>query len=150
MTRVDFYVLQSNDTPSLQIFVCRLIEKAVAQGHRVMLITKNIEETHTFDRQLWEFKPESYIPHQKLNDNVAIDEVNLSHDIPVIISHEFDNAHYHDLLINLQLDIAKQFSRFERVAEIVNQNNPVLAASRKNYSFYKERGYPIFTHKLNF
>ena len=155
MTRIDFYVLQSNDVSAQRTFVCRLIDKAVSNGSRVMVITNNAEESQVLDRLLWEFKPESYIPHEKLHTNIELTTTTTpttttKNNEPVAISHEFDDARHHDMLINMCLNIPKQFSRFERVAEIVDQRDIILSASRRNYTYYKERGYPIHTHKLNF
>lgn len=150
MTRVDFYVLQSTQEHARHTFVCRLIDKAVHNGSRVMVVTNNTEETQTLDNMLWEFKPESYIPHNPLINHTKLTDPSEQSEFPVVISHEFDDAHQDNLLINMCLGIPKQFSRFERVAEIVDQRDTILAATRKSYAYYKERGYPIHTHKLSF
>lgn len=150
MTRVDFYVLQSTQERARHTFVCRLIDKAVHNGSRVMVITNNSEETQTLDNMLWEFKPESYIPHHQLINHTTLTDPSEHSEFPVVISHEFDDAHQNNLLINMCLGIPKQFSRFERVAEIVDQRDTILMATRKSYAYYKERGYPIHTHKLSF
>ena len=150
MTRVDFYVLQSTQEHERHTFACRLIDKAVHKGNRVMVITNSPEETQALDEMLWAFKPESYIPHNQLIGHTKVTAPSEESEFPVAISHEFDDAHQDNLLINMCLDIPKQFSRFERVAEIVDQRAEILTATRKNYAHYKERGYPIHTHKLSF
>ena len=51
-------------------------------------------------------------------------------------------------LLNLAPDIPEWFSRFERVAEIINQHQEVLVAKRECWQTYKKRGYPVKAHQL--
>lgn len=124
-----------------------------------MIVTDNKESASSLDQLLWEFKPESYIPHDMISEGNSSDSgspsngVNDVHNpeekaVPVRISYGLDDNSHHDVLVNLCLSTPSQFGRFERVVEVVNQNKEVLDMSRKNYAFYKERGYPINTHKL--
>lgn len=141
MTLIDFYVLQQNTGEAQHHFACRLIEKAVRQGNRVMVTTNSEQETMALDKALWSFRPDAFIPHTILGENNS--------DAPVVLSHNADDDSHHDVLINLQLKIPAQFSRFHRLAEIVIQDKTTLENSRKSYSYYKTRGYPINTHKIS-
>ncbi len=141
MTLIDFYVLQQDDTNDQHHFACRLVEKAVRQGNRVMIATKDEQESQAVDEKLWAFRPDAFVPHALLGDENA-------QDAPVIISHGDDDDTHHDVLVNLRLEIPQQFSRFKRLAEVVIQEKKVLENSRLSYAFYKKRGYPINTHKL--
>ncbi len=141
MTLIDFYVLPKQTVDEQHHFACRLIEKAVRQGNRVMVATKNEDESKKLDDTLWSFRPDSFVPHTLLGDTKAAES-------PVIISHGEDDDSHHDVLINLRLEVPAQFSRFKRLAEVVIQDNSVLENSRLSYAFYKKRGYPINTHKL--
>ena len=155
MTRIDFYVLKSNSSAAKHTFVCRLIDKAVAQGSTLLVATESAEHSAELDDKLWSFKPEAYIPHDIIQsdgtlreDTLSDIDQNNSEQLPVRIYHEQDDIHYHNVLVNLRPSAPKEFSRFERVIEVVNQESESLKASRKNYAYYKERGYPIHTHKL--
>jgi DNA polymerase-3 subunit chi len=53
-----------------------------------------------------------------------------------------------DVLINLDPAPPSVFSRFDRLLEIVTQDESDLVASRQRYRFYKERGYQLVTHDL--
>lgn len=146
MTLIDFYVLDKNSTQEQHHFACRLIEKAVRQGNRVMVATKDAAETKALDEALWSFRPESFVPHVALSES---DESNEYAELsPVVISHTEDDPSHHDVLVNLRLSVPEQFSRFQRLAEIVIQEETVLQNSRRNFAFFKERGYPVNTHKL--
>lgn len=141
MTLIDFYVLQKDAVEEQHHFACRLIEKAVSQGNKVMVATKSEDESNVFNKALWSFRPEAFIPHVIFGEDD-------SSNTPVVISHADDDQSHHDVMVNLRLEIPSQFSRFQRLAEIVIQNTQILANSRNSYTFYKKRGYPINTHKL--
>ena len=53
-----------------------------------------------------------------------------------------------DFLINLSNEVPPFFSRFERLAEILDQEEPILLAGRKRYLFYRDRGYNLEYHQL--
>lgn len=141
MTRIDFYILQDASQEARLLFVCRLVDKAVGQGNRIFIRVDDTATAETLDDLLWSFRPESFIPHAL----VGMDE---AADAPVVISTGEDQADHHDVLINLTGQVPEFFSRFQRLAEIVVQRDEILEATRQHYTFFKQRGYPIKTHKL--
>jgi DNA polymerase-3 subunit chi len=54
----------------------------------------------------------------------------------------------HEWLINLRLERSAHFAAFDRVAEIICQDDAVREAGRAHYRFYRERGYPLHHHDL--
>lgn len=140
MTHVDFYILSATSAAERVQFAVRLCDKAFKQGLQVMLITADEHTATEISQQLWQLKPESFLPHTPAE--LADD------DTPIVISSGADSATQHGLLINLAHEVPPMFSRFARLAEIVVQHPDTLAATRKHFAFYKARGYPIKTHKL--
>ncbi|MEJ2644677.1 MAG: DNA polymerase III subunit chi, partial [Gammaproteobacteria bacterium] len=53
-----------------------------------------------------------------------------------------------DVLINLAAEVPLFFSRFERVAELIGNNEENKQQGRQRYRFYKDRGYTLDTHNL--
>ena len=53
-----------------------------------------------------------------------------------------------DVLINLAPAVPEFFSRYERVAEVVDANAVRREQSRERYRFYRDRGYPLNTHQV--
>ncbi|VUD68999.1 DNA polymerase III subunit chi [Thalassocella blandensis] len=142
MTQIDFYVLEiANSLEAQRDFACRLVDKAMQQGNQILIATENASHSQAIDDQLWRFRPESFLPHAIAGSAEAADT-------PIVISHNENDVEHHDVLINLRHSVPKQFSRFERLVEIVVQQAEILDLSRKNFAFYKKRGYPINTHKL--
>ena len=60
---------------------------------------------------------------------------------PILIHDDPQPAGERQLLINLSASVPLYFAQFERVIELVTEDNK--AQARENYSFYKERGYPL-------
>ena len=139
MTRVGFYVVQAAEAGKRLEVAARLTDKAFGQGHRVYVNAETREQAAALDDLLWHFRPTSFLPHALAADD---------RDEPIAIGWGQDPGNHNDLLINLQLEIPAFFSRFNRVAEVVTQDQASLAALRKSWVFYKERGYQLEKHDL--
>jgi len=142
MTQVDFYVIPGADLQQRVQFACRLTDKAYRLGHRVYIHTDSAQQTRMLDDLLWTFKQNSFIPHGVYQDQGDAQ-------LPVQIGHDSEPDASHQVLINLAPAVPLFFSRFERVAELVNNDDNVRRQSRQRYSFYKERGYPLRTHEID-
>ena len=91
------------------------------------------------DDYLWRFKASSFIPHCHATSD-ATERVALG----------FEDApgSHNDVLVNLALAPPSFFARFERVAEVVTQDEDSLQALRDAWRYYKDRGYPLTKHDL--
>ena len=137
MTRVDFYQLnpQQHNQDSV---VCQLCQKAYDRNQKTLLLTQSPEQTAHLDRQLWIFNEDSFIPHDSEESGGQLS--------PILIHNQPDPQGERQLLINLSPTIPAYFAQFERVIELVTEDNKQTA--REHYSFYKERGYPLNHHTL--
>lgn len=142
MTQVDFYVIPGEDLQQRLQFACRLTDKAYRLGHRVYIHTESAQQARALDDLLWTFQQNSFVPHGI--HNAANEDAQL----PVQLGHDSEPDASHQVLINLAAEVPLFFSRFERVAELVNGDDSVRRHSRARYSFYKERGYPLRTHEI--
>jgi DNA polymerase-3 subunit chi len=139
MTRVGFYVVQAADQSQRLQVAARLADKAFQQGHRIFINANDEAQARALDELLWSFRPASFLPHA-LHGSESAESI--------AIGWGQDPESHNDLLINLQLDIPTFFSRFQRVAEVVTQDPESLAALRKSWKFYQERGYQLEKHDL--
>lgn len=94
------------------------------------------------DRLLWTFREGSFVPHG-LNDQAN------SELTPILIGCGDAPGKEDDVLINLAPEVPSFFSRFERVAELIDQDQEVRTTGRKRYCFYRDRGYPLYSHDLS-
>ena len=142
MTRIDFYILDAGDAQSRYPFACRLADKAYQQGQRVHLHTPSAEQARRLDELLWTFRQDSFLPH------ALIDDTPLDAEAPVGIG--FRETPWPDatILINLTHSVPSFFSQFDRVIEIVTQDEPTRLAARESFRFYRDRGYPLDSHDL--
>lgn len=140
MTRVDFYVL-SDTGQSVEVLACKLAEKAYGMGHKVFLHVDGPERASRMDDLLWTFRQGSFVPHEIYSPNEPPQT-------QVVVGHDPEPEVEPDVLINLAGEVPLFFSRFERVAEIVGPDPDARQASRERFRFYRERGYPMQTHKL--
>lgn len=140
MTRIDFYILPDMQVEAREHFACRLIDKAVRMGNQVFVATDSPDEADKFNRLLWDFQPHSFVPHKLLNQ--------ASPASPVEIGHSQSCGSHHDLLINLCTDIPPYFSQFTRLIEVVCQDERILDDTRKHFTFYRDRGYPLNSHDM--
>ena len=141
MTRVDFYVLPNADSAQRSLLACRLAEKAYTQGLKVYIHTSSDGESQQLDELLWTFRQGSFLPH-------AIHTEGNDEAPAILLGHAHAPSTHTDVLINLGTEIPLFFSRFERVAELVDQRPELLAQSRERFRFYRERGYDLNTHQL--
>ncbi|HEX7048291.1 MAG TPA: DNA polymerase III subunit chi [Gammaproteobacteria bacterium] len=139
MTEIDFYVLASATPGKRDALACRIAEKAVGLGHRVFVQARDAAHARALDDLLWTFRDGSFLPH-----SLGVDDA----DAPVIISAGEEPAGDLQVMINLSNTVPAFFSRFERVAELVDEEPAVRDAGRERFRFYRDRGYSLRTHKL--
>ena len=137
MTRIDFYQITQSRL-SEDALVCKLCQKAYSAEQKVLLLTSNEQHSQRLDQLLWTHDDESFIPHDQQDEEGLL--------TPILINHQADPRGERQLLINLSNEIPLFFAQFERVLELVTDDNKEQA--RSHYSYYKERGYPLNYHPL--
>jgi DNA polymerase III subunit chi len=141
VTRVDFYVLPDGAPSGRERFVCRLADIAYRRGQRVYIHTQSKDQAKVLDNLLWTFQAGSFIPHN-------LHPSDLTKVTPILIGHDDVPESSHEVLINLAHTVPNFFSRFERVAEVVNQDAVIKHEGRERFRFYRDRGYALETHTL--
>jgi len=140
MTRVDFYQLNSKQHNQDRV-VCQLCQKAYDKNQKTLLLTQSPQQTAHLDEQLWIFNEDSFLPHDANFKGVS--NAFLS---PILIHDQPNPQGERQLLINLSSSVPSYFAQFERVIELVTEENKKSA--REHYAFYKERGYPLNHHTI--
>lgn len=135
MTRIDFH---SNVVDRLT-YTCRLVRKARAAQCRIVLLARDAKQQAELDEALWTFSATDFLPHSAPSHPHA-------EDTPIILvaDDETELPHHH-VLINLSGRTPAHFARFERMFEIISDDEADKAAGRDRYRYYKDRGYPL-TH----
>lgn len=144
MTQVDFYILESDSEDARLRLACRLVDKATQQDQHVFINSSSDSEAQKLDELLWTFSQGSFIPHKVVRgaDDAPPRE-------PVVIGlSQAPAGDRWDVLVNLAAEVPDFFSRYERVAEVVDGNAARREQSRERYRFYRDRGYKLNTHQV--
>lgn len=144
MTQVDFYIVDSEAEDARLRVACKLCDKAMQQSLHVFVNAATETEAGMLDELLWTLIQGSFIPHRVVREALPAGPRE-----PVIIGLGAPPAGTRwDLLINLAPDVPEFFSRYERVAELVDGNAERRAQSRERYRFYRDRGYQLNNHQI--
>jgi DNA polymerase-3 subunit chi len=136
MTRIDFH---SNVGDSIA-YACRLARKAYLSGQPLIVLAEP-ERLKRFDEQLWTFKPLEFVPHCMADSALAAET-------PVLLTASLEAlTQQHQILLNLGAAVPSQFARFERLLEVVGNEEHELVAGRERYRFYRDRGYVLNNYK---
>jgi len=137
--QVDFYVLDHSSEDERRRFAARLLDKIQKLGKSAMVLVPDADAAAEMDRLLWEFPPESFLPHAQAGTD----------DAPILIGPAalWEQARG-DVIINLRLEPVKSADKWERLVEIVVQEPQVLDATRRHYKFYRSQGFQIESHTL--
>lgn len=134
MTRIDFLATDDASPEARLHLAARLTQRALREGRQVFIACADAAQQTSLNELLWAFEPESFIPH-------ATDITDVQS--PVIVATGENCGEHHDVLINLQSPAPAYFSRFERLFEVICQDQAVLSSTRANWAYYKSRGYPL-------
>jgi DNA polymerase-3 subunit chi len=133
MTKIDFY---TGSTDKLRT-ACQLSHKAMQNGMRVLLHTPDADTADTLDRLLWQYPATAFIPHCRSHQQESAT-------MPVVLGHDHEMTPPHsELLISLYPECLPFFSRFQRVIEIIGQDEDDVRLGRERFSFYRDRGYEL-------
>ena len=144
MTQVDFYISESDSDDGRLRLACKIVEKATQLDHHVFIHSTSDDEARQLDELLWTFSQGSFIPHRIMRGEVGEPPLE-----PVLIGVNQPPAPGRwNVLINLAADVPDFFSRYERVAEVVDANAARREQSRERYRFYRDRGYKLNTHQV--
>ncbi len=143
MTDINFYVGKQQSLDGRLAIACVLVNKALEHKLRVHIHTDQPTTSQKLDTLLWTHNEQSFLPH------ALVDTQTKPHPLDKItISHEFEPLQHCDYLINLSNQRPSFFSRFKKMAEIIDKTEEILTAGRKRYAFYRDRGYTLEYHQL--
>lgn len=150
MTRIDFYILASDQIVARLEFSCRLAAKAARLGHDVYLHCDNQNDAINLKHMLDCEEEDGFLPNVILDHH---NENNADHEVQVImppiqIGYGQCLANHHDIMVNVSHSKPTFFAMFDRLSEVVIQEPALLTMSRDSYRFYQNRNYPLHRHDL--
>ena len=135
MPRADFYLIAKprfREQPLL--LVCELARKAFEAKLPTLIHARDQEQAEAIDALLWEFDPDSFIPHQIAGDD---DDASTA----ILIVPPGASTPDRTLVINLRESCAE--GGFDVVKEVVPAEESEREGSRTRWTEYKRRGFEV-------
>ena len=142
MPRIDFYRIYDATLKARLVLACRILEKAYNQQHQTYVHTPDEATAHQLDDLLWTFHDTSFVPHGLSKEKQAtkpLIEIGFTNHKP---------TDHSDILLNLDTNIPPFFAEFERVIEIISEDEKQKENARNKYRQYKQQGYDIKINDL--
>ncbi|MCW5590802.1 MAG: DNA polymerase III subunit chi [Burkholderiales bacterium] len=132
MTRIDFYHYAEDKLR----YACRLAATVAERDNRLVVFAPDEGLLTSFDRLLWTYQSTRFVPHCRATDAIAAET-------PVVLASGDESLPHHDVLLNLGTEWPPFFASFERLLEIVGNDEEDKAHARNRFVFYRKRGYEI-------
>lgn len=140
MTTVAFHF----NAPGKLAYACRLLRKAVASGSTVAVLGDE-PMLAKLDEQLWSFSALDFVPHGRATSLSAQQREHT----PIWLCTSSEEGQSRQVLVNLTHIVPSGFEGFERVIEVVSQDETDKQSARLRWKHYTERGIEIVRHDLN-
>jgi DNA polymerase-3 subunit chi len=134
MTEVGFHVNVADKVG----YACRLLRKAAAAGSKVV-VTGDDAALRKLDSELWTFSDVDFVAH--CHASAADAEVLAAS--PVVLADSARQAPHQQVLVNLGTAVPEGFERFDRLIELVAQDEQDLQHGRVRWRHYADRGYAL-------
>lgn len=146
MKQVDFYLISNRVADAKFKLASRLSNKLQRMEQRALIVTNDPVETDKLDELMWSFSGASFLAHDKLQaDSTTSTAAQIGDHLSVnaqILEQDFE------VLINLADEIPLFSHHFDRIAEIVEQDDSAKASARSRYKHYKSEGFELKTHDI--
>jgi DNA polymerase III subunit chi len=139
MTEVAFHF----NAPDKLAYACRLLRKAVGNGSKVV-VTAETGVLKQLDTLLWTFSQLDFVPHALMSGDAGVVAAS-----PVILGESAANTPHQQVLLNLGPQVPEGFERFERLIEVVSQDESDRQLARSRWKQYADLGFTITRHDLN-
>lgn len=140
--RVDFYVSGDAGADVRLRLACRIAEKAYLARHKVVVLLDEPESLRRLDDLLWTFAEGSFVPHDVVTAPGA------SVEAPVALTTAALPDTHTDVLINLTSAVPPSFTKFARVAEMLDARPETRSAGRERFKAYRAQSIDPHTHNL--
>ncbi len=138
ITRVGFYHLTHT---ALDRALPRLVERAYAAGHRILVMAGSEERVAHLDALLWTFDPAAWLPHGTRRDGDAGAQ-------PIFLTERDENPNRADMLVLLDGVSASGVEGYARCALLFDGNDAqAVARARERWSEWRAAGFALTYHQ---
>ena len=138
MTEITFHF----NVPDRLNYSCRLLRKTFAKGAFVA-VTGDASMLAELDSRLWSLASQEFVPHCVQNAPAQTLEMS-----PIVLTEFVNLLDRNDVLVNLGRQVPVSFERFERLIEVVIDDEDDRLAARQRWRHYAGRGYVLRKHEF--
>jgi DNA polymerase-3 subunit chi len=110
---------------------------------RVVIWNGNADDAAACDDLLWTFDDRAFVPHQFSRDAESMDPAT-----PVHLVLSLEAIASVDMLVNLADRLPCEFTRFSRIAEIIDADPERRRLGRERFKAYRDQKLALQTHQL--
>ncbi|RAU23013.1 DNA polymerase III subunit chi [Paramagnetospirillum kuznetsovii] len=134
MTQIGFYHLTRL---SLDQALPKLLDKALAAGHRAVVLAGSAERVDDLNERLWTFEPESWIPHGAARDGDPALQ-------PIWLTDRDENPNEATILVMCDGARSEAVEGFARCLDLFDGNDPdAVQAARERWKDWKAAGHEL-------
>lgn len=144
MSRIDF-AFGARDRLRM---ACEIVRKQYLAGREIVVYTRDAQLLERLDLLLWGFDAAAFVPHVAANDALAAcTPVTLTTQAPArrAPAQDHEKAAW---LLNLDTQCPPNIGQFERVLEIVSNNDEDRQSARERWRGYKAGGHILHAHDI--
>ena len=131
------------NAPAKLAYACRLLRKAAAAGSTVAVVG-DAQALTQLDERLWSFSPLDFVPHGRVS---RLTPSELEH-TPIWLCETAQQGQSRQVLVNLSQVAPLDLQGFERLIEIVSQDEADRQNARIRWKYYAELGCALVRHDL--
>lgn len=142
MTEISFHF----NAPDKLAHACRLLRKACNAGHQVVVVGPDAT-LRQLDMALWTFSALDFVPHCFADAASAL----LKNSCIQLGQSDASagNVPARQMLVNLDEAVPAGFERYERVIELVGNDEADRLSARVRWKHYAARGYAMVRHDVS-
>ena len=134
MTDVSFYHLR---TMTLERALPKILERALADGHRIVVMAGSPERVDHLDSLLWTYNEASFLPHGSARDGNADRQ-------PIWLTADDENPNRASMLVLVDSARSVHLASFARCCDIFDGNGEAaVAAARQRWKEAKAAGHQL-------
>lgn len=140
MTEIGFYHLTRL---RLDQALPKLLERALAAGHRAVVLAGSAERVEALNAQLWTYEERSWLPHGTAREGFAEDQ-------PIWLSTREENPNGADLLFLVDGVAPDYLATFARAFDLFDgADEEAVAAARRRWAAWKAAGHTLTYWRQN-
>jgi DNA polymerase-3 subunit chi len=134
MAEIGFYHLR---TTPLERALPNILERALAAGHRVVVVAGSAERVEHLDDLLWTYNDASFLPHASARSGHAERQ-------PIWLTTADENPNRASMLVLVDGATSARLGEYARCCDIFDGNDETaVAAARQRWKAAKAAGHPL-------